>query len=108
MNSFFKYNNYLFCADYFSILIFQLQYMYQTCLNCTSFMFSLMIQYVKGYCIPRINVLQQWILSKFVIFYQGCGNIIEPSALCKRVTLIFISGRGSAVWSAGQGTTVSI
>ena len=23
-------------------------------------MFSLMIKYVKGYCIPRINVLQQW------------------------------------------------
>ena len=74
-------------------------------------MFSLMIQYVKGYRIPRINVLQQWILSKFVIFYQGCGNIIEPSALCKGGNFnihIFISGRGSAVSSAGQGTTVSI
>ena len=46
-------------------------------------MFFLMIQYVKGYCIPRIDVLQQWILSKFVIFYQGCGIIIKPSALCK-------------------------
>ena len=57
--------------------------MYQTCLNCTSFMFSLMIQCVKGYCIPRINIFQQWILSKFVIFYQGCGNIIELSALCR-------------------------
>ena len=69
-------------ANHFFTLIYQLKYvhLYQTCLNCTSFMFSWMIQCVKGYCKPRINVLQQWLLSKFDFFYQGCGNTMPDMA----------------------------